>query len=217
MSRLIIASLIAAAALLAATAPAAHATHLEDCRPYTTPTSPLDEIQVEGTAIGLKLIADELDATAETVEAVPVVGPPAAVPVRAAAAVAAGSYFAVRVAALALYGVNRETDECRRDAHARVLDDLLSAQIRRDLSATTTPVALFVLPESAGGYIDTTGVGVRVIVRDAIDRMKGSGQCTCSAAESAYSQAVTALGLENPQYKTAYRLFRQAYVYAFSN
>jgi len=215
MSRLILAPLIAAAALLAATVPAAHATHLEDCRPYTTPTSPVDEIEAEEEVIEAKVVTDQLDATAETAEAIPVIGPALAVPLRALAAAAVGVWYAARSRALTLYEVNREADECRRDAHSRGLDDLLSAQIRRDLSATTTPVAMFVLPESEGGYIDTDGVGVRVIVRDAIDRMKTSGQCTCSAAESAYSQAVTAL--TGGHYKTAYRLFRQAYVYAFSN
>lgn len=215
MPRLILAPVLAAVALLAAAASAADATHLENCRAYTTLTSPLDEIQVEGVAIGLGLVTDELDATAETLEAVPTVGPALAAPVRIAAAAASASEFAVRISALALYGINREADECRRDAHSSMLDDLLSAQIRRDLAATTTPVALFVLPGSEGGYIDTEGVGVRAVVRDAIDRMKGSGQCTCSAAQSSYSQAVSAMG--SGEYKTAYRLFRQAYVYAFSN
>jgi len=215
MSRLILALLLAAAALLAAMAPAAQATHLENCRSYTTPTSPLDEIEIEGVIIGLNLVTNELDASAETLEAIPVIGPALAAPVRIAAAAASASEYASRAAALTLYGINREADECRKDAHSSMLDDQLSAQIRRDLAATTTPVALFVLPESEGGYIDTPGVGVRVIVRDAIDRMKASGQCTCSAAESSYSQAVTALG--NGQYKTAHKLFRQAYVYAFSN
>jgi hypothetical protein len=215
MSRLVPTLVLAVAALLLAiAAPAAHATHLEECRPYTTPTSPMDEIEVEGVIIGLRLVKDELDASAETLEIVPLVGPALAAPVRVAAATASASEFAARVAALTLYGINREADECRGDAHARMLDDLLSAQIRRDLGSTTTPVALFVLPESEGGYLDTEGVGVKVIVRDAIDRMKSSGQCTCSAAESSYSQAVSALGSGN--YKTAHRLFRQAYVYAFS-
>jgi hypothetical protein len=215
MFRLVPTLLLATAALLAITAPAAHATHLEECRPYTRPTSPLDEIELEGTIIGLRLLKDEIDATAETAELVPLIGQALAAPFRVAAAAASASEFAVRVAALTHYGINREADECRSDAHARMLDDLLSAQIRRDLASTATPVALFVLPESQGGYIDTEGVGVKVIVRDAIDRMKSSGQCTCSAAESSYSQAVSALAAGS--YKTAHRLFRQAYVYSFSS
>ena len=54
-----------------------------------------------------------------------------------------------------------------------------------------------------------------MIVRDVIDRMKANGQCTCSAADSAYNNAVAQMDLGN--YKTAYNLFRQAYKYAFSN
>jgi hypothetical protein len=58
-------------------------------------------------------------------------------------------------------------------------------------------------------------VGVKTSVRFTIDAMKSTGQCTCTAAESSYTQAVAAVTARN--YKTAYRLFRQAYVYAFSN
>lgn len=210
--RALIAALLAAGVTMAA-APAAHATHLEECRPYSTPTSPQDEIDAESAAIAFKLTAAEADAAAEALETP--VTPGLDIPFRIAAGLAVTAEYAARTGALALYGINREADECRIDAHARLTDDLLSAQIKRDLALTSTPVALFVLPEEHGGYLDTHGVGVQVIVRDAIDRMKQEGQCTCGAAESAYGQAVTAM--QGGQYKTAYRLFRQAYVYAFSN
>jgi len=153
--------------------------------------------------------------------------------------VAAAAMAAAASAHLAVSGINRVADACYDPRHWELEDDLMKITMQAQLASTATPDVQFVLREKrasghvppAGdgfpGYIDrerpdawndVTGwdvIGVKTNVRGVIDAMKSTEQCTCSAAESSYSQAVSALG--NGQLKTAYKLFRQAYVYAFSN
>ena len=58
-------------------------------------------------------------------------------------------------------------------------------------------------------------LGTKTMVRGVIDAMLLTDQCTCTAAESSYNQAVSSM--QAGRYKDAYKQFRQAYVYAFSN
>ena len=152
---------------------------------------------------------------------------------------AAAAVAAAASAHLAVTGINRVADACYEPRHLVLQDDLMKMTLQAQLASTATPDVQFVMREQRPeghvpptsdafpGYIDRerpeaqNGVegwgvlGVRTNVRGVIDAMKSTGQCTCSAAESSYGHGVSALG--NGQLKTAYRLFRQAYVYAFSN
>jgi hypothetical protein len=212
---LLLAALLCVGTAALAAAPAAEAKHEEDCRAYSNPKAPTDEVAVGAAVIAVGAFTKEADLIAEILED----GKPlTAIPHKIAAGVAgalAATEFAVKTSLFVLQRINAEADECRIDSHYRLLDDILNSQIRRDLASRGTPVAMFVLPEELGGYIDSPGVGTRAVVKDAITRMKARGQCTCSAAQSAYDQAVAAM--DSGSYKTAYKLFRQAYVYAFSN
>jgi hypothetical protein len=212
---LLVTALVSVAAAGLAGAPAAQATHDEDCRAYSNPKAPQDEVGVGAAVITADGITAQLDLAAEVLEE----GKPATAAAHKVAAGIAGASvtveYGIKTALFVLQRINAEADECRIDAHYRLLDDILNSQIRRDLALRGTPVAMFVLPEEFGGYLDSPGVGTRAVVEDAIKRMKARGQCTCSAAQNTYDQAVAAM--DSGSYKAAYKLFRQAYVYAFSN
>ncbi len=219
------------ATLVVLPASPALATHDDVCPAYTSETHAVeDEIVAEAVVIPLQLAHDIAEATSDMMgerakhsatilDAIPFLIAEALA--NATAIAFSKAAWAAKVAVLGLKTTNKIADECRTGAHWTLLDELLKSAIRRDLAVTTTPVALFVLPTSAGGYIDggeaadSGGVGVKVIVRETIDKMIALGQCTCSSANSSYNQAVTELTAG--RYKSAYRLFRQAYVYAFSN
>jgi hypothetical protein len=130
---------------------------------------------------------------------------------------------------------------CYTPRHWQLEDELMKMTIQADLASTTTPDLSFVMPEErptehvppvrkeTPGYIDRHRdgsdnpneiadadiIGVRSSVRDVIDQMKAAEQCTCSLADQYHDQAVAAM--DSGSYKAAYKLFRQAYVYAFSN
>ena len=133
------ASLLLAATLALVLAPSASATHDEDCRPYSIETTPLDEIGIEAVIIAADLVVAQIDAAGETAEnaaATAADRAAASLPFRIAAGVAVGVEYGIRASLLIIQGINAEADECRIDAHWRMTDDLLSAQIRRDLAST---------------------------------------------------------------------------------
>ena len=208
------------------TAPASAGRHGGSCPAYTTESHyrSNDDTFAEGillAAEGTYEASDRLD------QVLPAKG------VAAAAVAAAAS------AHLAVSGINRVADACYEPRHQVLQDDLMKMTLQAQLASTATPDVQFVMREQRPdghvpptsdafpGYIDRErpdaqndvegwGVlGVKTNVRGVIDAMKSTEQCTCSAAESSYVQAVSALG--SGQLKTAYKLFRQAYVYAFSN
>jgi hypothetical protein len=153
--------------------------------------------------------------------------------------IAAAAVAAAASAHLAVSGINRVAEACYMPRHWDLEDDLMQMTLQADLAARATPDVQFVMrerrpsghvpPGADGfpGYIDRERsdaqngvagwdiIGVKTTVRGVIDAMVATEQCTCSAAESSYAQAVTAVG--HNQLKTAHKLFRQAYVYAFSN
>lgn len=197
------------------------------CPPYTSDDPVQDETIAEGVVIALELThnllsagKDELEEIGEDLEES--IGYPVgqavedlAEPVGIAAAVVAGAVGAAETALLVLETVNNVADACRTERHQTMQDELIKAAIRRDLAVTTTPVFAFVMPESEEGYLDRPDVGVKDIVNEAIEKMESTGQCGCTSAKSYYDQAVTQM--EGGHYKAAYKLFRQAYVLAFSN
>jgi hypothetical protein len=201
------------------------------CPPYSSDDPVLDETVAEGAVLALELtnfilgaVADAIEEHGEEVEAGgadPVQGVAGAAieltaePVKIAASVVAGTIGAAKTAKLVLETINKVADACRTERHQTLQDELIKAAIRHDLSVTTTPVFAFVMPESEEGFLDRADVGVKDIVHETIEKMESTGQCGCSSANSYYDQAVTALG--QAHYKTAYKLFRQAYVLAFSN
>jgi hypothetical protein len=153
--------------------------------------------------------------------------------------IAAAAVAAAASAHLAVSGINRVAEACYMPRHWDLEDDLMQMTLQADLASRATPDVQFVMREQRPsghvpptaddfpGYIDRERpdaqngvegwdvIGVKTTVRGVIDAMVAPDQCTCSAAESSYSQAVTAVA--NNQLKTAHKLFRQAYVYAFSN
>lgn len=201
------------------------------CPPYTSDDPVADETAAEAAVLALELthnllgaLADALEEKGEDVEAGgadPVQGVLGAAiealaePVHIAAAVVAGAIGAAETAKLVLETINKVADACRTERHQTLQDDLIKAAIRHDLAVTTTPVFAFVMPESEEGYLDRPDVGVQDIVNETIEKMESTGQCGCSSAKSYYDMAVTAM--DQGHYKTAYKLFRQAYVLAFSN
>ncbi|HVM03699.1 MAG TPA: hypothetical protein VM242_00870 [Acidimicrobiales bacterium] len=240
-----LAGLLAAVVAVTATAflapPPAAAIHAEKCDgpyPYTSMDTVRDESIAEGIVIGLELVQTILSAAADAVEQAAEKAEDAAVanpePVsskamftaahtlerstlimRIAVMIADGTVAAGKVAHLALVTQNKLADICRTDRHWQLEDELLASAIRRDLAATTTPVALFVLPEANGGFIDVEKFGVRDLVTATIDRMVELKQCTCTSAKSYLSQGNSHLAAGS--YKKAYTAYRQAYVLAFSN
>jgi len=223
-----IALAVIAAALPAVvlTAPASAGRHGGSCPAYSSESylHSSDDTRAQKILLNAEFVyevADRIDQTQ------PVKG-------LAAAAVAAAA-----AAHLDVSGRNRIADACYEPRHMVLQDDLMKMTLQAQLASTATPDVQFVTREQRPdghipptsdvfpGYIDRErpeaqndvegwGVlGVRTNVRGVIDAMKSTEQCTCSAAESSYTQAVSALG--NGQLKTAYKLFRQAYAYAFSN
>jgi hypothetical protein len=159
--------------------------------------------------------------------------------VQPAKGIAAAAVAAAASAHLALSGQNRVAEACYVPRHLELEDDLMKMTLQAELASTATPDVQFVMREQRPdghvpptsdtfpGYIDRERpdaqngvegwdvIGVKTNVRGVIDAMKSTEQCTCSAAESSYTQAVSALA--SGQLKNAHKLFRQAYVYAFSN
>ena len=201
------------------------------CPPYTSDDPVTDETIAEGAVLALELTHNILGAVADAIEehgeeveaggADPVQGVAGAAieltaePVKIAAAVVAGAIGAAEIAHLTLETINKVADACRTERHQTIQDELIKAAIRHDLAVTTTPVFAFVMPESEEGYLDRPDVGVKDIVNEAIEKMESTGQCGCTSAKSYYDQAVKQM--EGGHYKAAYKLFRQAYVLAFSN
>jgi hypothetical protein len=200
------------------------------CPPYSSDDPVADETTAEGVVLGLELTHNILGAVADAIEEhgeeVEAGGAPGAAtagdliekgakPVHIAAAVVAGSIAAAETAKLVLETINNTADACRTERHQTIQDELIKAAIRHDLAVTTTPVFAFVMPESEEGYLDRPDVGVQDIVNETIEKMESTGQCGCTSAKSYYNQAVAAM--DAGSYKTAYKLFRQAYVLAFSN
>jgi hypothetical protein len=189
-----------------------------------------DETVAEEAILALEVTHNVLDTVADSIEEagedLEAGGAPGAAtagdamektadPWKIAAAVVAGAIGAAELAKLALETINKIADACRTERHMTIQDELIKAAIRHDLAVTTTPVFAFVMPESEEGYLDRPDVGVKDIVNETIEKMESTGQCGCTSAKSYYNQAVTAMDAGN--YKTAYKLFRQAYVLAFSN
>ena len=200
------------------------------CPPYTSDDPVADETTAEAAVLELELTHNILGAVADAIEdkgeGIEAGGAPGAAtlgdaeeklaePVKIAAAVVAGAIGAAETAKLVLETINNVADACRTERHQTLQDDLIKAAIRHDLAVTTTPVFAFVMPESEEGYLDRPDVGVQDIVNETIEKMESTGQCGCASAKSYYNLAVTAMDQGN--YKTAYKLFRQAYVLAFSN
>jgi hypothetical protein len=133
--------------------------------------------------------------------------------------VAAGILYAAEAAQLAIEYIDREADVCRTDVHWEDEESFVKMSIEADLAVTTTPDSAFIFPtddpDLPPGFADAPAIGVKDIVHETIEKMESTGQCGCSSANSYYDQAVTAL--DQAHYKTAYKLFRQAYVLAFSN
>jgi hypothetical protein len=72
-----------------------------------------------------------------------------------------------------------------------------------------TAVASYELPASLGGYLDSTPIGVKAIVTDAIDSLKRANQSVNPTAEKHFSQGNTAL--DAGQYKQAFFYYQSAY------
>jgi hypothetical protein len=232
MRRRTIAATLAVAAVALACASPASARHGEawgdagTCPAYSTESGFYSN---ETTiAEGIKLAAEAVYAGLDRADAK---GP--------AKAAGAAALAAAESAHLAINGQNRLAIACYDPRHWQLQDDLMKMTIQANLALTSAADISLVMPEKRpsghvpptttihSGFIDRERpdaqndvegwdvIGTMTTVRGVIDAMKEAEQCTCGAAESAYGQAVTAM--RGGQYKTAYRLFRQAYVYAFSN
>jgi hypothetical protein len=216
------------AVLLAAPATARHGAHWagSGCPGYTTESHfrSNDDTIAQGVLLAAEAVYDASDRADQVLPEKGI----------AAAAVAAAAS-----AHLAVTGINRVAEACYMPRHWDLEDDLMQMTLQADLASRATPDVQFVMREQRPsghvpptaddfpGYIDRERpdaqngvegwdvIGVKTTVRGVIDAMKATEQCTCSAAESSYSQAVAAVA--SNQLKTAHKLFRQAYVYAFSN
>jgi hypothetical protein len=214
MPKVFLVAVLAGAMLTVPGQQAAFADHEESCTdtPFVIPVSVKDHTypQTVEAVVGAAVIAAET--VHEVLEDTPEV--PAE-----AVGVAAGVVSAAQAAQLAIEYIDREADVCRTDVHWEDEEALMKMNIEADLAVTTTPDSAFVLPtddpDLPPGFIDAPVIGVKDIVNETIEKMESTGQCGCTSAKSYYNQAVTAMDAGN--YKTAYKLFRQAYVLAFSN
>ena len=212
MSKGLMVAALAGAMLVVPLQQSAFADHEESCvdTPFIVPVSVKDntypqqlEAVVEAGVIAAETTHEVLEDT----------GP------AEAAGVAAGVVAALQAVQMVIEHTDEEADVCRTDVHWEDEEALMKMNIEADLAVTTTPDAAFVLPTDdpnlPPGFIDAPVIGVKDIVNETIEKMESTGQCGCTSAKSYYDQAVTQM--EGGHYKAAYKLFRQAYVLAFSN
>lgn len=117
----------------------------------------------------------------------------------------------------ALEGQIKQLLETRTDT---VVSKLNTAQASLDIArrhaiekalqgGQATAIASYQLPASLGGYIDSTPIGVKAIVADAINALKRANQSVNPTAEKQFSQGNAAL--DAGQFKQAFSYYQSAY------
>ena len=97
------------------------------------------------------------------------------------------------------------------DLEQHSVQEIRRLRIQQGLTATVGSAVNLshALPESQGGFIDSEPVGVRKIVRDALDHARAVGIAITAAAPVYLAQADVALA--NHKYVDAYRMYQRAY------